>query len=160
MKSLSAVFSLTIIFFISVRISFAQGPACMYGSASYNGIYTDSKEPQALTTADFNGDGRLDFAFSHGTNSITVMLNVGQGKFTSAGQFTLNTYSIPVLSNNDFNKDGKVDFVVVGSFGGGILLGNGNGSFGSLNTTFSTGGSAFKVASADFNGDTWPDLAF
>jgi hypothetical protein len=61
----------------------------------------------------------------------------------------------------DFNRDGKLDIVTENANASGsvsILLGNGNGTFGSA-LNYPTGGAYPQaVAVGDFNHDSWPDL--
>ncbi len=54
----------------------------------------------------------------------------------------------------DFNGDGRPDLVV----GSSVLLGNGDGTFGTP-LSFLAGGGGPGVAAGDFNGDGRPDLA-
>jgi len=75
--------------------------------------YGTGNPPQALVTADLNGDGKLDVASSSSSTSnfpISVLLGNGDGTFQTfhgfyAGQ---NSNSIAV---GDFNHDGMLDLV-------------------------------------------------
>jgi hypothetical protein len=57
------------------------------------------------------------------------------------------------LAVADFNLDGKLDLYA----GGGLFLGNGDGTF-VLHAIYSVAGSAGRAAAADLNGDGKPDL--
>jgi hypothetical protein len=59
---------------------------------------------------------------------------------------------------DDFNGDGKPDLAVTNKTGVAILLGNGDGSFGTP-AEFAAGGAADFVTTSDFNGDGKRDLA-
>jgi hypothetical protein len=119
-----------------------------------------------IVAADFNGDGKLDLALtSADTNTVEVLLGNGDGTFQPAVAYSTvvsgkGTYPESIAAG-DFNRDGKID-LAVGSGGSdrtlSILLGNGDGTFGSAaNTT--VGCLCAGVVAADFNGDGKLDLA-
>lgn len=95
------------------------------------------------TVADFNGDGIPDIAAT-GDPAITVSLGKGDGTFsTPVHQPNLNgavNFSTPLSTMNakilhgDFNGDGKIDLMAIGSpsiydYESYILFGNGDGTF-------------------------------
>jgi len=106
---------------------------------------------------DFNGDGKLDLAFSRETEGTEdIFIGHGDGTFENRGTFrTTGSPSAPVLG--DFNGDGKLDLLM--SDGGGTLyalLGKGAGRF---QQEVSTPGSQMQmIAAGDFNGDGALDL--
>ncbi len=102
-----------------------------------------------VTTADFNGDGKLDVATNDGS------LFLGNGDGTLQPRITLGTFGGEgALIAADFNGDGKVDLACAGFF---VALGNGDGTFVPVNTTGGVGG--LGITTADFNGDGKLDLA-
>jgi hypothetical protein len=117
-------------------------------------------EPQALTVADFNGDGIPDLAVT-GTKSnvVSILLGNSTGGFTPSGTFATGPTPIGVVAG-DFNGDGRLDLAVVNSGldDVSILLGNGNGTFGTA-TNFGAGQTPMNVVTGDFNGDGKLDLA-
>jgi hypothetical protein len=115
-------------------------------------------QPEAIVTADFNGDGILDLATTNAGNStLTILLGNGDGTFKAAA--TPATASGPLeLVAADFNGDGIDDLAVAGESGYTILLGNGDGTFTAIPMA-ETSGSFAAIVSADFNGDGKPDLA-
>src|SRR3954462_8094774 len=97
--------------------------------------------PQAVATADFNNDGKLDLATSSyddatGDGSVSVLLGNGNGSFQPARTFATGPYTWSLTAGN-FNADGKIDlatanqdlFTDTGENDVSILLGNGDGTF-------------------------------
>jgi FG-GAP-like repeat len=98
---------------------------------------------------DFNGDHKLDIAFSGG-NGFCVSLGRGDGTFGS----TVN-YPDPgpgPIGVGDLNGDGKLDVVFSGS---DFFLGRGNGIFRLVKSTLPLD---FACSLADINGDGKLDL--
>ena len=60
---------------------------------------------------DFNGDGKLDFAFPAGPdeNGVSVLLGNGDGTFQDAGGFSAGVFSSTIYIG-DFNGDGILAF--------------------------------------------------
>jgi len=113
---------------------------------------------------------------SAGTNSVTVT-NRTPGGGTSKGVFftvTSPTTALTLRKSDyaagvqpwsvavaDFNGDGNLDLAIADNSGGtvAVLLGNGNGTFGTP-TVYTVSGAAFvAIIAADFNGDGKLDLA-
>jgi hypothetical protein len=122
--------------------------------------YAAGSSPRSVAVGDFNGDGKLDLAVAN--SGVSVLLGNGDGTFQTARNFPAGSTPLSV-SVGDFNGDGKLDLAVANydHFGSGtvsVLLGNGDGSFGSARS-FAAGTRPFSVAVGDFNGDGRPDLA-
>jgi hypothetical protein len=144
-----------------------QAPSYVYlqnGSSYYYGV-------KYITLADFNGDGKLDFAASvdyDGIDGLAVVLGNGDGTFgtptlysTTNQDFTVVGYGpdTQYVQSADLNGDGIVDLVYANEEYGtvGVLLGNGDGTFG-LPTEYPSGEQVYDLAVADVNGDGAPDV--
>jgi hypothetical protein len=116
----------------------------------------------AAVAGDFNGDGKLDVAWSD-ANSETVNISLGNGKggFQAPIPFspgTLFPYPGSQMIAGDFNGDGKLDVAVMDGNGDvKVMLGNGDGtlSFAWIDTGHGVGS---YIVAADFNQDGKLDL--
>src|SRR3984957_19127348 len=154
---------------LAVANSGGGGPAGVsiligHGDGTYTAgaSLTTGSGPFAITTADFNGDGRLDLAVSNANDgTITVFLGNGNGTFGAGSTITVGATPQQIVPG-DFNEDGVLDLAVANETDGtvSILLGNGDGTFQGQSTT-STGGSGTPIGliTADFNKDNHLDLA-
>jgi hypothetical protein len=113
--------------------------------------------------ADFNGDGILDIAFTRTINPggyITVALGNGDGTFGPQTQYDVERPGYP-MTTADIDLDGDIDLIVT-SFGPyrtvSVLLGHGDGTFDEP-LAFPGVGAVSSPIAADFNGDSFPDVA-
>jgi len=68
----------------------------------------------SVTTADINGDGKLDVVTTNsGSNNVAAFLGDGSGTFGAPALFTVNVNPFDVAVR-DFNGDGKPDIATVG----------------------------------------------
>lgn len=129
---------------------------------------TGSYNPYMVLVRDFNGDGIPDILVGVG-NYLEVYLGNGDGTFGLApnSPFTSTYYSsysgngMTPLVAGDFNGDGIPDIAYFTTNGVGfyVLLGNGDGTFGTATAGGGAGLGGFASALVgDFNGDGIPDL--
>jgi len=127
--------------------------------------YTTDQRPNAVTTGDFNADGKLDLATANYScagscsGTVSILLGNGDGTFGPHTEFPVGTLP-SALTTGDFNGDGKLDLAVVNSADNtvSVMLGTGQGTF-SPHVDYATGRSPQRIAVADFNRDGTLDLA-
>lgn len=116
--------------------------------------------PQAVISADFNGDGRPDLAVvNYNSNNVSISLGDESGGLGIATHFAVGGNPMSVTSA-DFNGDAKVDLAVSNLISNNvsILLGDGMGAFNAA-INFMVGINPVSVISCDLNGDGKIDLA-
>ena len=123
--------------------------------------------PARPVLADFNRDGNLDLAYATASGIQTLFAN-GDGTFRMGPSSPLSQIGLNVPAVGDFNGDGSLDLVVTvydpfttGLEFVGVMLGNGEGSFGALSTVPGTGttfASGITAVVADFNNDGKLDI--
>jgi hypothetical protein len=134
----------------SLAQTFVQGPA----------VSGPTGNAQAVAFGDVNGDGIPDMvSFAQSTSSsLFVNLGNGDGSFQASSGVYLDIAGIYNSALADFNGDGKLDIVLAGTGGVGILLGNGDGTFPLSPSIIDPGITAYWVSVADFNGDGKLDI--
>jgi Flp pilus assembly secretin CpaC len=133
--------------------------------------YATGAKPVALVAQDFDGDGQPDLAVVNQTDGTVTILLGNKVNGTQNGTFGTppnQTAPPPVgaapsaITTGEFDttNNTNADLVVTNSTGNtvSVLLGNGDGTFGTQNV-FATGNGPAGVATADFNGDAKADLA-
>ena len=152
---LAFVLSLTLITLPIYAADRCETPGFQLGESLLTGT-----GPVAIAMGDFNRDGKPDLvAANSGSDSVSVFLAAGRGKFSNASNFTVGK-SPRAVAVGDLNGDGRLDLAVANSQSDDIslLLGDGHGRF-DLAGTLKVGKAPVALAIADFNQDRNLDLA-
>ncbi len=140
----------------------ANSQVCFYPHTEYSvGTNTNTK---AITSGDFNNDGKQDLAVAVVTPSmVSIVLGNGTGGFLAANTFTITNTQPYAIVSTDFNNDGNADVAVANNGsalqGFTVMLGNGAGGLGAANSYTTTGVNPAGIAAGDFNGDGKKDIA-
>ena len=126
--------------------------------------------PSAITTADFNNDGKLDLAVTTAAQGrVSILFNDGTGGFPTDGQaapFVSVGFQPSTIKPIDINNDSKTDLIVIRRSTNSyfVLLSSGGGVFtdiggGPIPTTPFAFVFSDDLATGDFNGDGKVDFA-
>ena len=139
-------------------------PGDCYGlsgdSGSNSGFTYTGKNPVAVASGDFNGDGIADFVVvNQGDNTLSIFLGNAHGSVTTAASPATGSTPTSVVVG-DFDGDGITDLAVSNSGDSTIILykGAGDGTFTTL-TTLSVGSAPSFLVAGDLNGNGQMDLA-
>ena len=149
-----ALYSGAIMIFLGNGDGTFQAPS-RYGLPAYGS--------NSVAVGDLNGDGKPDLAiatsgFVRGEGHITILRNIGEGKFSYDGNAFANLDYPGSVALADLNGDGNLDLVFSNATGPRVVdiaLGNGDGTFGPL-AEFPVNGDSLAVG--DVNGDGIPDI--
>jgi len=118
--------------------------------------------PTSVVTGDFNKDGIQDFVVANAlTNDLWLYLGKGDGTFQLPRVIPLSKGLTPIyLATADLRGNGTLDLVVSESDTStiGVLLGNGDGTFG-YETEYTLPQPPLALVIADFNKDGKLDIA-
>jgi hypothetical protein len=112
-----------------------------------------------VTSADFNGDSKIDLAIANAfSNNLSILNGLGSGAFVSAGSYSLGL-SPKAICYGNFNGDSYLDLAVANFYSDNvsILLGASMGSFSSA-VDYSVNVRPCSIATADCNADGKLDL--
>ena len=131
------------------------------GGFTDTGLVPAGDSPISLDIGDLDGDQHTDLVVAnHGSQDVSVLLGQGDGTFAAAVDYSLGGCSIPeAIKVGFFDADSHAD-IAVADFNCNtvwILLGNGDGTFGSP-TNLGTISAPDALATADFDNDGNLDL--
>src|SRR4029079_3829533 len=89
--------------------------------------YSVGNNPFSVTTADVNGDGRVDLVTANRlSNTVSVLLGDGDGTFVAQTPYAVGTNPFSVTAA-DVNGDGQADLIAANMSSNtvSVLLGNG-----------------------------------
>ena len=125
---------------------------------------TGGTSPHGVATGDFNHDGKQDIVVvNQDQDNVGVLLGHGDGTFAAPVTYNLPSGVPMQVAVADFNGDGNLDIAVITGQVNGfasnvfVLLGNGDGTFGSAITTAS-GVNGLTIHAADVNADGKQDV--
>lgn len=119
-----------------------------------------SKQPTWIAAGDFNNDGNLDLAVTTSAATVDISLGNGDGSFQTYTSISTGSGTNPQsVTAADFDGDGNLDLAVAcfRANAVGILLGNGDGTFLSIDY-YAAGAGPISVTTGDLNLDGIPDL--
>ncbi|MFE4258382.1 FG-GAP-like repeat-containing protein [Streptomyces sp. NPDC056883] len=118
--------------------------------------------PTGVTVGDFDEDGKQDLATSNSnTNNVAIVPGNGDGTFATPAQFGLNGGTGPQgIATADLNGDGHLDLVTANLTAGtlSVLLGDGDGGFGTASNVSAGMTLPSKLKLADVNEDGKQDI--
>jgi hypothetical protein len=126
--------------------------------------FPTGRGPESVAVGDFDGDTIPDLAFaiadSQFGGTLAILLGAGDGSFSSPTKFQVGSTAATSVAVADFNADSVTDLVTtVPTLAGqevNVLLGVGNGTFGSP-LRFAANGSD-SVSVGNFDANPRPDL--
>jgi hypothetical protein len=118
---------------------------------------------QSLVVKDFTGNGDQDIAVTNtNAGTVSVLRGIGNGSFTVEGSYATDPHPYAIVTA-DFNGDGKPDLAVSDNSSTNgmnlfILLGNGDGTFGTP-LGYASDPSLTGVVAGPFTQNGQPDVA-
>jgi uncharacterized protein YjbI with pentapeptide repeats len=129
---------------------------------TYQQVAGSSGDAPVVAAGDFNGDGLADLAIENNNRSVIVRLGKPEGGYAADVTYDLGgAAAVKSVLAIDLDADGDLDLVTANLDSLSVLLGNGDGTFGTAvrHPVANASGFQASVAAADFNNDGKIDLA-
>jgi hypothetical protein len=129
------------------------------GDGTFNAatlIESPGSAPGSIAAGDFNGDGKLDLAYSF-ANGINAVYGNGHGVFSTGFSYSWSEPTPGRMVVGDFDHDGKDD-IAIGAVGGSISEVVVFRDEAILNNAYPLADPT-DLVTGDFNGDGYPDIA-
>ena len=150
----------------AVQVSVSTSDGGYKNGATYDVPQLTFGPPSKPVLADFNRDGKLDFAIA-ANNTIYVYFGNGDGTFRRGPAIQVDSRAIQDIVAADLNGDGKTDLVALSydSFSNtdelDVYFSNGAGAFTAGPVTqLGTIGNPLTLLTGDFDGDGKADVAW
>ncbi|MFC1707877.1 FG-GAP-like repeat-containing protein, partial [Planctomycetota bacterium] len=136
-----------------------NGDGTFYGWSIGAMDFRGGNVPYSLTDGDFNGDGNVDLVTTNSSDTVSVALGKGNGRFYRTAEYRTGNYPRGVAIC-DVNGDGQQDLVTADTESDtvSVLLGRGDGTVGP-SAAFGVGQYPRTPTVADFNRDGYLDVA-
>jgi len=106
----------------TVAILLGNGTGTFTLKGSYSTTIGNMIGPSAITTGDFDGDGKVDLAITdQQDNSVSILVGIGDGSFQSPQEVNTGNLAAGVAAG-DFNGDGRLDVAVANSTDGTVSI--------------------------------------
>ncbi|MCC6675862.1 MAG: VCBS repeat-containing protein [Phycisphaerales bacterium] len=119
--------------------------------------------PLSITAADLDGDDDLDLAVCvQNLSTVSILENLGGGTFAAPVAYPMGDFYSPLQTEAaDLDGDDDLDLAVALYYSRnvGVMLNNGDGTFGPVTAYPAAGGNAAGITVADFDGDGELDAA-
>ncbi|MFZ4524514.1 MAG: FG-GAP-like repeat-containing protein [Chlorobium sp.] len=137
-----------------------NGNGAFSRNASYLTVSNSRANTESVLLTDVNdGGGKYDIvAVNHGTDTIAVLINNGDGSFSERVEYAVGDGPYAACSA-DINGDGYTDVMVVNEFSNtvSVLMNKGDGTL-AAKVDYATGDSPRSVLNMDINNDGKADL--
>ena len=145
----------------NVGVLFNRGNGTFSRQTTFSTVY--GSNPVSVLAFDINDDNKMDIIVANsGTNNVGVLLNAGNGTFSTQTTYSTGFGSSPrSVVSVDVNGDNKLDIIVAnyGSNNVGVFVNRGNGLLtGQTIYSIASGSLPLTAVSADVDGDNKVDI--